>query len=54
MSTDGLMEGISSKLRLVIDDQNSMRSVLRSYFKNMGFDNVEAAIDGKDGLKSLM
>ncbi|MFT6029986.1 MAG: two-component system chemotaxis response regulator CheY [Oleiphilaceae bacterium] len=54
MSTEGLMEGLSTKLILVIDDQNSMRSVLKSYFRNMGFERVETAIDGKDGMNFLM
>tara|TARA_R110001592_G_scaffold357915_1_gene661790 strand:- start:2151 stop:2786 length:636 start_codon:yes stop_codon:yes gene_type:complete len=54
MPNEDLAKGLSSKVILVIDDQNSMRSVVKSFFRDFGFDRVETAIDGKDGLNFLM
>lgn len=54
MPNDELAKGLASKVILVIDDQNSMRSVVKSYFRDFGFEKVKTAIDGKDGLNFLM
>jgi len=54
MPSEELAQGLSSKVILVIDDQNSMRSVVKSYFRDFGFERVKTAIDGQDGLNFLM
>lgn len=54
MLNEELAKSLSSKVILVIDDQNSMRSVVKSYFRDFGFERVKTAIDGQDGLNFLM
>ena len=44
---------VSKKAILVVDDQGSIRSVVNSYFKEMGFVNVFTAFDGKHALNLL-
>ncbi len=53
MNPDDLDKKLAQKHLLIIDDQNSMRSVVKSYFKNMGFEKVATAIDGMDALTYL-
>ncbi len=36
---------------LVVDDQESIRGVMRNYVKRMGIDNVDAAESGSAALK---
>lgn len=38
---------------LVVDDMSTMRRIVRSILKEIGFDNVEEAEDGVDGLNKL-
>jgi two-component system chemotaxis response regulator CheY len=38
---------------LVVDDMSTMRRIVRSILKELGFDNVEEAEDGVDGLNKL-
>jgi two-component system chemotaxis response regulator CheY len=38
---------------LVVDDMPTMRRIVRSILKELGFDNVEEAEDGIDGLNKL-
>jgi two-component system chemotaxis response regulator CheY len=38
---------------LVVDDMPTMRRIVRSILKELGFDNVEEAEDGADGLNKL-
>jgi two-component system chemotaxis response regulator CheY len=38
---------------LVVDDMSTMRRIVRSILKELGFDNVEEAEDGNDGLTKL-
>lgn len=54
MPNEELAKELSSKVILVIDDQNSMRCVVKSYFRDFGFEHVSTAIDGQDGLNFLM
>jgi len=44
---------ISKKHILIVDDQNSIRFVVNSYFTEMGFTNISTAYDGEDALKLL-
>ena len=37
---------------LVVDDMSTMRRIVRSILKEIGFDNVEEAEDGGDGLNT--
>lgn len=38
---------------LVVDDMSTMRRIVRSILKELGFDNVEEAEDGNDALAKL-
>ena len=38
---------------LVVDDMSTMRRIVRSILKELGFDNVEEAEDGNDALTKL-
>lgn len=38
---------------LVVDDMSTMRRIVRSILKELGFDNVEEAEDGNDALSKL-
>lgn len=38
---------------LVVDDMSTMRRIVRSILKELGFDNVEEAEDGNDALDKL-
>lgn len=38
---------------LIVDDMSTMRRIVRSILKEIGFDNVEEAEDGVDGLNKL-
>lgn len=39
---------------LVVDDQLTMRSLIRSALQEIGFKDVEDAADGEEGLRSLI
>ena len=39
---------------LVVDDQQSMRSLVRTGLQQLGFANIAEASDGEDGLRSLL
>ncbi len=39
---------------LVVDDQMTMRSLIQSALQQIGFADIATAVDGEDGLKSLM
>mgnify|MGYP000660473598 CR=1 FL=1 len=51
--TDENIKDIENKLILVVDDQGSIRFVVDSYFKEMGFENIVTAFDGNDALTFL-
>lgn len=51
--TSESVKDVSHKRILIVDDQGSIRSVVNSYFKEMGFTNVFTAFDGKDALDFL-
>lgn len=38
---------------LVVDDYNTMRRIVRNLLKQLGFDNVDEAVDGSEALKKL-
>ena len=44
---------VSKKHILIVDDQSSIRSVVKSYFRGMGFDNISMAADGAEALTYL-
>ena len=39
---------------LVVDDQESMRGMVRAYVRRLGIDNVDMAESGSEALKELM
>ena len=47
------MPAASSMTCLVVDDQSSMRQLVRQGLLQLGFSNVREAADGEDGLKIL-
>jgi len=47
------VKDIGSKLILVVDDQGTIRNVVKSYFHEMGFKKVSMAIDGNDALNFM-
>ena len=38
---------------LVVDDYNTMRRIVRSLLKQLGFNNVDEAVDGDDALTKI-
>ncbi|NCP61938.1 MAG: response regulator [Alphaproteobacteria bacterium] len=38
---------------LVVDDFNTMRRIVRSLLKQLGFNNVDEAVDGNDALSKI-
>ena len=38
---------------LVVDDFNTMRRIIRSLLKQLGFNNVDEAVDGNDALSKI-
>lgn len=44
---------LQKKRILVIDDQGSIRVVFSTFLKDVGFKNVDCAMDGKDALKLM-
>jgi Response regulator containing CheY-like receiver, AAA-type ATPase, and DNA-binding domains len=38
---------------LVVDDFNTMRRIVRSLLKQLGFNNVDEAVDGNDALEKI-
>lgn len=48
-----LPEHIKSKKILIIDDDASMRSIIRTIFTSLGFAGLDEADDGVNGLKKL-
>ncbi|MEJ0058811.1 MAG: response regulator [Terricaulis sp.] len=39
---------------LVVDDQLTMRALVRSGLQNIGFSDIREAVDGEEGLKELV
>jgi len=50
---DKVPDSLKRKRILVIDDQGSIRVVFSSFLKDIGFNNVDCAMDGKDALKLM-
>lgn len=50
---DQIPEALQKKRILVIDDQGSIRVVFSTFLKDIGFKNVDCAMDGKDALKLM-
>lgn len=48
------MPAASSFRVLVVDDQQTIRSLVRVGLKEIGITNVEDAVDGEDGLRALL
>ncbi len=48
------MPAASSLRVLVVDDQSTMRSLVRIGLKEIGITEVEDAVDGEDGLRMLL
>lgn len=48
------MPAASSLRVLVVDDQQTIRSLVRVGLKEIGITNVEDAVDGEDGLRALL
>lgn len=48
------MPAASSLRVLVVDDQQTIRSLVRIGLKEIGITDVEDAIDGEDGLRTLL
>ncbi len=46
---------VAKSLRvLIVDDQESMRGMIRTYVRRLGIDNVDMAESGSEALKELM
>lgn len=48
------MPAASSVRVLVVDDQQTMRSLIQSALQQIGFVDIATAADGEEGLKSLL
>jgi two-component system chemotaxis response regulator CheY len=48
------MPAASSLKVLVVDDQQTIRSLVRIGLKEIGINDVEDAVDGEDGLRQLL
>jgi two-component system chemotaxis response regulator CheY len=48
------MPAASSIRVLIVDDQQTMRSLIQSALQQIGFTDIAAAADGEEGLKSLL
>jgi two-component system chemotaxis response regulator CheY len=48
------MPAASSIKVLVVDDQQTIRSLVRSGLQQLGFDEVREAGDGEDGLRAML
>lgn len=48
------MPAASSLRVLVVDDQQTIRSLVRIGLKEIGITNIEDAVDGEDGLRALL
>lgn len=48
------MPAASSIKVLVVDDQLTMRTLIRSSLQQLGFTDIVDAVDGEDGFKSLL
>lgn len=48
------MPAASSIRVLVVDDQLTMRSLIQSSLQQLGFSDISTAVDGEDGLRSLL
>ena len=48
------MAGVDKNMRiLIVDDYKTMLRIIRNLLKQLGFDNVEEAIDGSSALQKL-
>ena len=50
---DKIPTSLSKKRILVIDDQGAIRVVFSTFLKDIGFQHVDCAMDGKDALKLM-
>lgn len=50
---DKIPTSLSKKRILVIDDQGAIRVVFSTFLKDIGFQYVDCAMDGQDGLKLM-
>lgn len=48
------MPAASSLRVLIVDDQQTIRSLVRIGLKEIGIHNIEDAVDGEDGLRALL
>jgi two-component system chemotaxis response regulator CheY len=48
------MPAASDIRALVVDDQQTIRSLVRNGLKEIGLTEIEDAVDGEDGLRALM
>lgn len=53
MVEDKIPASLSKKRILVIDDQGAIRVVFSSFLKDIGFQFVDCAMDGRDALKLM-
>jgi two-component system chemotaxis response regulator CheY len=48
------MPAASSIRVLIVDDQQTMRSLIRTTLQQLGFTEIADAVDGEEGLKALL